>query len=170
MERGGDEGERLAKAQMGNGVSHSLVWRPHMKGTPPVIAASDDVVVGLLRSINDRLGVLVELQRRQAVAPLADRFLAAVFATLETEPFTAVDLLALARTPLSTRTELRAVVEDVVRGDLDQGGAGRRLGRFLRANGQVRSEGLVLVSLGKRRDRYVYKIERATETVAAWNL
>jgi len=131
----------------------------------------------LLRAILDELrahgaildGLRADLRRQVVAAPLADRLFTAVRGLLETEPFTAGRLLTLADSPLSTRLELRAVVEDIVRGDLDQGGAGRVFGRWLARNSQHEAAGLRLVSLGKSRDGFVYRIELATKTREARN-
>jgi len=125
----------------------------------------------LLRELVAVQREMLAVLRRQAVAaPLADRLIQAVHALLEGEAFTAAQLLALADSPLSTRIELRAVVEDIVRGELDQPGAGRMFGRFLARNSQHEAAGLRLVSLGKGRDGLIYRIELATKTRAgnAW--
>lgn len=118
----------------------------------------------LLLEIRDELrAVHATLRRQAAAAPLGDRLVGAVHEVLGSEPFTAPQLLALASSPLSTRRELRAAVEDVVR-DVDVPGAARRLGKFLAANTQHCAEGLRLTSLGKTRDGHAYRVAVATET------
>src|SRR5215470_10604389 len=110
----------------------------------------------LLREIRDALPALLteqrairsELRRQTVAKPLADQLLRAIHVVIGEDAFTAADLVALADSPLSTRLELRAVVDDVVRCALDDKGAVRRLGRFLAANTQREVSGLQLVSLG----------------------
>jgi hypothetical protein len=134
-------------------------------------------MVDLLREIlivhREQLSVQREtlaVQRRQAAAePLADRLLRAVHGLLEGATFTAPMLLELATSPLSTRRELHAVVEDIVRGGIEQAGAGRSLGRFLASNARHRAGVLILVSLGKTRAGGAYRIDVATKTRDVWN-
>src|SRR5439155_24074149 len=96
-----------------------------------------DELVMLLREILDELrGLHATLRRQAAAVPLADRLLIAVYGIVASDPFTASTLLELADSPLSTRLELRSVVEDIVRGELDHPGAGRKFGKFLAANTQ----------------------------------
>ena len=127
-----------------------------------------ELVAGQCEVLTELRALRAQLRRQAAAAPLADRLVQATYALLESETFTAPQLLALADSPLSTRLELRAVIEDVVR-DIDQPGTGRRLGRFLAANTQHECEGLRLVSLGKTREGLVYRVELATETRRARN-
>ena len=127
-----------------------------------------DGVVDLLREIRDELGLM---RRGQAVAPLADRALQAIHGLLGNDAFTAPDIVVLAASPLSTRGDLRAVVRDVVRGELDQAGAARKFGKFLAGNSQHEANGLRLVFIGKTRPGGSYRVEPvATETRNGWNL
>jgi hypothetical protein len=124
----------------------------------------------LLRAILDELrGLRADLRRQAAAAPIADRLVQAVHGLLGSEAFTAAQLLALADSSLSTRLELRSVVEDIVGDDLERAGAGRVFGRFLARNSQHAVDGVRLVSLGKSRDGFAYRIVVATETRKAWN-
>jgi hypothetical protein len=130
--------------------------------------ACDDEAVTLLRElVAGQALILAELRamrRQSAAVPIADRLVQAVHALVGSEAFTAAKLLDLADSPLSTRLELRSVVEDIVRGDVDQPGAGRMFGRFLARNSQHAVDGLQLVSLGKTRDGFAYRIEVETKT------
>jgi hypothetical protein len=127
-------------------------------------------VVALLRELVGLQRETLAVLRRQAAAePLADRFTQEARRLLGDEPFTATSILALANSRLSTRLELRAVAEEIVRGSLDDPGAGRKFGRFLAQNSQHEVAGLRLVSLGKARDGYSYRVEVATETRNRWN-
>lgn len=125
----------------------------------------DAILCAILAEVR---GLRADLRRTATAAPLADRLVQAVRGLLEGAKFNQAQLLALANSRLSTRLALRSVVEDIV-GDVDQPGAGRRLGRFLAANMQHQVEGLRLVSLSKGRDGRVYRIVVATETRAARN-
>ena len=132
-------------------------------------AESSDLAAILRELVSEVRGLRADLRRNATAAPLADRLLQAAHALLGKETFTAPQLLALADSPLSTRVELRAVVEDVVRGEIDQPGAARKLGKFLATNTQHECEGLRLVLLGKTREGLVYRVELATKTRAARN-
>jgi hypothetical protein len=143
--------------------------RPALFGEPLSVDVLRELLAVQRATLDELRGIRADLRRQVIAAPLADRLLAAVRGVMETAPFTAGRLLALADSPLSTRLELRAVVEDIVRGDLDQAGAGRVFGRWLARNSQHEAAGLRLVSLGKSRDGFVYRIELATKTRGARN-
>lgn len=130
----------------------------------------DDQVVALLRDLLAELrGFRADLRRDRAAAPLADRLIVAVHATVGGEAFTAASLCALAKSPLAIRLELHAICDDIARG-LDLPGAGRRVGRFLAKNLHYEADGLRLISLGKVRGGGAYKIEVAAETRNPKNL
>jgi hypothetical protein len=146
----------------------------HVKARVPVAAACNagdsGAIIALLQAILAELRVLrADLRRQRVTTPTADRLVQAVYGLLGSEAFTAAQLIALADSPLSTRLELRSVVEDIVRGDIDQAGAGRMFGRFLARNSQHAVDGVQLVSLGKTREGFAYRVDVATKTRKAWN-
>jgi len=129
------------------------------------ILAEERAQTSELRALAIEIRALrADLRRQAAAVPIADRFVQAVHGLLGNESFSAAQLLTLADSTLSTRLELRAVVEDIVRGDIHHPGAGRMFGRFLAKNSQHAVEALRVVPLGKTRDGFVYRIEVATKT------
>lgn len=139
----------------------------------PQAPAADAVLAAIVAELRQQTAILREiradLSKRAAADPLADRLLRAVRGVLAAEPFTAPALCRLADSPLSTRAELRAVIEDVCRCAVTDVGAARRLGGFLAENSQHQVDGLQLVSVGKERAGLVYRVEVATETRAPFN-
>jgi len=124
----------------------------------------DDLLIAILAELR---GLRADMRRQSVTAPLADRLILAAHPVVD-QPFNQAELLARAASRLSSRLELRAVVDDVCRG-LDLPGAGRRLGRFLADNVQHEVEGLRLVYVGKSRRGRVYRIELAAQTRARLN-
>ena len=141
---------------------------PASIAAPARVPGAPDPMLEVQRAILDELRAIHATLRRQAPAPLFDRFACATHALLGDEPFTAPSLLALANSSLSTRLELRAAVDDIVR-DVNARGAGRRFGRFLAANTQRTADGRMLVFVGKTRDGGVYRVVVETKTRTSWN-
>jgi hypothetical protein len=145
-------------------TDRAALLRPAESAELP-ISQTDNLLRELVAEVR---GLRADLRRRAAAVPIADRLIQAVHALLGSDVFTAPQLIALADSPLSTRLELRGVVEDIV-GGIDRPGAGRVFGRFLRKNSQHAVDGVQLVSLGKSRGGLVYRIEVETKTRKVWN-